>query len=55
MDVISWDNYPRYDTPWSETAMCHDLAESRTGVRALVLLFLRRDGGYKLISYRYAG
>lgn len=25
MDIISWDNYPRYDTPWSETAMCHDL------------------------------
>ena len=25
MDVISWDNYPRYDTPWSETAMRHDL------------------------------
>lgn len=25
MDVVSWDNYPRYDTPWSYTAMCHDL------------------------------
>lgn len=25
MDIVSWDNYPRYDTPWSETAMCHDL------------------------------
>ncbi|MBO5032797.1 MAG: beta-galactosidase [Lachnospiraceae bacterium] len=25
MDIISWDNYPSYDTPWSQTAMCHDL------------------------------
>ena len=25
MDIISWDNYPSYDTPWSFSAMCHDL------------------------------
>ena len=25
MDIISWDNYPSLDTPWSYTAMCHDL------------------------------
>ena len=25
MDIISWDNYPSYNTPWSESAMCHDL------------------------------
>ena len=25
MDIISWDNYPSYNTPWSHTAMCHDL------------------------------
>ncbi len=25
MDIISWDNYPSYDTPWSMTAMRHDL------------------------------
>lgn len=25
MDVVSWDNYPKYDTPWSFTAMTHDL------------------------------
>jgi len=25
MDIVSWDNYPSYDTPWSQTAMCHDL------------------------------
>ncbi len=25
MDVVSWDNYPAYDTPWSLVAMRHDL------------------------------
>lgn len=25
MDVVSWDHYPSYDTPWSYSAMCHDL------------------------------
>lgn len=25
MDVVSWDNYPSYDTPWSSIAMTHDL------------------------------
>lgn len=25
MDIVSWDNYPSYDTPVSFTAMCHDL------------------------------
>lgn len=25
MDIVSWDNYPDYDTPWSEVAMRHDL------------------------------
>ena len=25
MDIVSWDNYPSYDTPWSHVAMCHDL------------------------------
>ena len=25
MDIVSWDNYPSFDTPWSYTAMCHDL------------------------------
>ncbi len=25
MDIVSWDNYPSYDTPWSMVAMCHDL------------------------------
>ena len=25
MDIVSWDNYPAYNTPWSLTAMRHDL------------------------------
>ena len=25
MDVVSWDNYPAYNTPWSMVAMRHDL------------------------------
>ncbi|WP_262314996.1 beta-galactosidase [Lacticaseibacillus parakribbianus] len=25
MDIVSWDNYPSFDTPASETAMKHDL------------------------------
>ncbi|HIU77276.1 MAG TPA: beta-galactosidase [Candidatus Pelethocola excrementipullorum] len=25
MDIVSWDNYPGLETPWSYTAMCHDL------------------------------
>ena len=25
MDIVSWDNYPRYDTPWSHTALRNDL------------------------------
>ncbi len=25
MDIVSWDNYPSYNTPWSMTALSHDL------------------------------
>ena len=25
LDIVSWDNYLGYNTPWSYTAMCHDL------------------------------
>lgn len=25
MDIVSWDSYPAYNTPWSEVAMRHDL------------------------------
>lgn len=28
MDIVSWDCYPSYDTPWSEVAMNHDLMRS---------------------------
>lgn len=25
IDIVSWDSYPRYNTPWSEVALRHDL------------------------------
>lgn len=25
LDIVSWDNYPSYNTPWSHVAMSHDL------------------------------
>ena len=31
MDIVSWDNYPAYNTPWSYTAMCHDLMRGLKG------------------------
>lgn len=31
MDIISWDNYPDYDTPWSDVAMRHDLMRGLKG------------------------
>ena len=31
MDIVSWDNYPAYNTPWSETAMRHDLMRGLKG------------------------
>ncbi len=31
MDIVSWDNYPSYDTPWSMVAMCHDLMRGLKG------------------------
>lgn len=31
MDIVSWDNYPGYDTPWSYTAMNHDLMRGLKG------------------------
>ena len=38
MDVVSWDNYPSYDTPVSLTAIQHDL------MRGLKAAALRADG-----------
>ncbi len=31
MDIVSWDNYPAYDTPWSSVAMRHDLMRGLKG------------------------
>jgi len=31
MDIVSWDNYPTYNTPWSEVAMRHDLMRGLKG------------------------
>lgn len=31
MDIVSWDNYPAYDTPWSMVAMRHDLMRGLKG------------------------
>lgn len=31
MDIVSWDNYPSYNTPWSYIAMCHDLMRGLKG------------------------
>ena len=31
MDIVSWDNYPSFDTTWSMTAMNHDLMRSLKG------------------------
>lgn len=31
MDIVSWDNYPSYNTPWSMVAMCHDLMRGLKG------------------------
>jgi len=31
LDIVSWDNYPSYNTPWSFTAMRHDLMRGLKG------------------------
>lgn len=31
MDIVSWDNYPAYNTPWSHVAMTHDLMRGLKG------------------------
>ncbi|HHV11280.1 MAG TPA: beta-galactosidase [Clostridiales bacterium] len=31
MDIVSWDSYPSYDTPWSMVAMSHDLMRGLKG------------------------
>jgi len=39
MDVVSWDNYPAYDTPWSRVAMTHDLMR---GLKAAPFLLMEQ-------------
>ena len=31
MDIVSWDNYPSFNTPWSYIAMSHDLMRGLKG------------------------
>ncbi len=37
MDVVSWDNYPSYNTPWSQTAMRHDLMRGLKGAPFMLM------------------
>lgn len=37
MDIVSWDNYPGYDTPWSYTAMMHDLMRGLKGAPFMLM------------------
>ena len=37
MDIVSWDNYPAYDTPWSYSAMCHDLMRGLKGAPFMLM------------------
>lgn len=37
MDVVSWDCYPSYNTPWSEVALTHDLMRGLKGKSFLLM------------------
>jgi len=37
LDIVSWDNYPSYDTPWSFTAMRHDLMRGLKGIPFMLM------------------
>lgn len=37
MDVVSWDCYPSYNTPWSEVALTHDLMRGLKGKPFLLM------------------
>lgn len=37
MDIVSWDNYPSYNTPWSQTAMRHDLMRGLKGAPFMLM------------------
>lgn len=37
MDIVSWDCYPSYNTPWSEVALTHDLMRGLKGKPFLLM------------------
>ena len=62
---VSWDNYPRYDATYAETAMAHDLMRGVAGQDPFVLMeqtpsvsnwheycALKRPGVMRLLSYQ---
>lgn len=68
MDVVSWDNYPAIDTPFSYTAMTHDLMRGLKGGQPFMLMeqtpsqqnwqpynSLKRPGVMRLWSYQAIG
>lgn len=67
MDVVSWDNYPRFDTPHSYTGMMHDLMRGLKQGQPFMLMeqtpsqqnwqpynSLKRPGVMRLWSYQAA-
>jgi beta-galactosidase len=65
MDVVSWDNYPRYNTPPSFTALAHDLMRGLKSGQPFMLMeqtpsqqnwqaynSLKRPGVMRLWSYQ---
>lgn len=65
MDVVSWDNYPAFDTPISRTAMNHDLMRGLKSGKPFMLMeqtpsqqnwqpynSLKRPGVMRLWSYQ---
>jgi beta-galactosidase len=65
MDIISWDNYPSADTPFSMTAFTHDLMRGLKGGKPFLLMeqtpsqqnwqpynSLKRPGVMRLWSYQ---
>ncbi|MCM3626848.1 beta-galactosidase [Paenibacillus glycanilyticus] len=65
MDVVSWDNYPRFDTPHSYTGMMHDLMRGLKDGQPFMLMeqtpsqqnwqpynSLKRPGVMRLWSYQ---
>lgn len=65
MDIVSWDNYPSYDTPVSYTAMLHDLMRGLKDGKSFMLMeqtpnqqnwqpynSLKRPGQMRSMSYQ---